>query len=97
MNADYVLEIAANGLKASYLPLNWLTYFIGMNARARLIKKSEHQIVWEGKAFANYIRDKRMKLDVAEFEKDEAKKVKEILNIGITECSRNIVNSLLNK
>lgn len=97
MNADYVLEIAVNGLEANYLPLNWQTYFIGMNARARLIKKSDHQIVWEGKAFANGIRDKRMKLDVTEFEKDEAKKVKEILYIGTTECSRIIANNLLNK
>ena len=97
MNADYVLEIAVNGLEASYLPLNWQTYFIGMNAKSRLIKKVDNQIVWEGKAFANGIRDKRMKLDVTEFEKDEAKKVKEILDIGTTECSRIIVKNLLSK
>lgn len=97
MNADYVLEIAVNGLEASYLPLNWQTYFISMNAKSRLVKKIDHQIVWEGRAFANGVRDKRMKLDVTEFEKDEAKKVKEILDIGATECSRIIVKNLLNK
>lgn len=68
-----------------------------MNAKSRLIKKVDNQIVWEGKAFANGIRDKRMKLDVTEFEKDEAKKVKEILDIGTTECSRIIVKNLLSK
>lgn len=97
INADYVLEIAVTGLEASYMPLNWQTYFIGMNAKARLIKKIDHRIVWEGKAFANGIRDKRMKLDVTEFEKDEAKKVKEILDIGTTTCSHVIIKGLLDK
>lgn len=97
INADYVLEIAVIGLEASYLPLNWQTYWIGMNAKARLIKKIDNRIVWEGNAFASGIRDKRMKLDVTEFEKDEAKKVKEIIDIGTTECSHVIVKGFLNK
>ena len=68
-----------------------------MNAKARLIKKIDNRIVWEGKAFANGIRDKRMQLDVTEFEKDDAKKVKEILYIGTATCSHVIVKGLFNK
>lgn len=96
-NADYVLEIAVIGVSASYMPLNWREYFIGMNAEARLINIKDNRIVWEGKSFANGIKDKRMKLHVTEFEKDEAKKVKEIFDIGTTTCSNSLVKDFLNK
>ncbi len=96
-DTNYVLILRQVSFSSNYMPLNWQTYWVGFDASAQLIRLSDKQVVWKGGGGTNGVLDDQLRLDVTEFEKDEAKKLKEIIDACTTETGGKIIDRFFNR
>lgn len=92
--SDYVLELNTPAWLANYLPMNWKTYAFVVRGAGRLIRTSDQAVVWKGYCYHGGYEDERLKFDISEFEKNNAQKVKQALEIGTKVCAGQLAEQL---
>lgn len=94
-----VLEISVENHGASYGAVNWKTYTYFLAGRARLIRMSDGKVLWLDACNIHAFADDAAKrqLDVTEFEKNNAARLKEVLSYTNERCSRVLADKLLGK
>lgn len=94
---DYLLEVIPRDFSTGYMPLNWRSYWVAVVAQLKLTRLSDKTVIWEGFDGGNGVLDKKMRIHVTEFEKDNSAGFKKVIDICTTECSTKLASKFFNE